>query len=118
MIFCIFFMSSCSVAMAAKKDGTTIQNVQKCHNRMNFLALGGKVISTETLDNGNLVEIYTFKTENSSISRAIMHGLLDISTFGIWEFAGIPIEKSAKGEKFSVKVVDDDHENIKSVILN
>lgn len=111
-------LSSCSVAMAAKKDGSSIQKIQKCHNRMNFLALGGSVISSETLENGDLVETYTFKTEKGSISRAVMHGLLDISTCCIWEVIGTPIEGSYSNDFFSVKVIYDKDENIKSIMLN
>lgn len=114
----ICVLSSCSVAMAAKKEGTTISNVQQCRTRGQFIAQGGKVISRERLSNGDFVEVYQFKKERGSTARAFMHGVLDVSTCGLWEVIGTPIEGCDKDEFFAVKVVYDSNENVKNILLN
>jgi hypothetical protein len=87
-----FLFIGCSVYMAADKTGTDVASVQKCNTRIQFMNLGAKVISSERLPDGNLVEIYQVKAEKSSAVRAIMHGLLDLSTGFGWEFIGTPLE--------------------------
>ena len=111
-------LSSCSVVMAAKKEGTNISKIQQCKNRNQFIAHGGKIVSSERLPNGDLVEVYQFKKERGSTARALMHGVLDISTFGLWEVIGTPIEGFDTLEFFCIKVIYDCNDNVKDVLLN
>ncbi len=112
-------LSSCSVVMAAQKEGTNVSNVQQCKNRNQFIALGGKIISSDRMPNGDLVESYKFKKERGSAARALMHGLLDVSTLGLWEVIGTPIEVCCdKVEFFCIKAIYDSDNNVKSVVLN
>lgn len=117
LIVALCVLSSCSVVMAAKKEGTSIEKVQGCRTRGQFLSLGAKVISSERLA-GDLVEVYQFQKEKGSAARAFMHGLLDVSTFGLWEVVGTPIESCVDDNGcFSLKVFYDNNENIKKVEL-
>ena len=106
----LFFLSlilctGCAVYMAANKKGTDVASVQKCSTRVQFLNLGAKILSSERLPDGSLVEIYQVQAEKGSAVRAIMHGLLDLSTGFIWEFAGTPIEATMNKDEFiTVKV--------------
>lgn len=109
--------SSCSVAMAAKKEGTSLNQVQQCKTRTQFLGCGGKVVSSERTPNGNIVEVYQFKKERGSAARALMHGVLDVSTCGLWEAIGTPIEACDSTEYFSTKVTYDRNENVVDVSL-
>jgi len=118
MLISVSVLSSCSVVMAAKKEGTNVSKVQQCRTRGQFIALGGSVISSERQQNGDLIETYQFKKERGSSARAFMHGLLDVSTLGLWEVVGTPIEGSESLECFSVKVIYDREENIKNILLN
>ena len=118
IIVSMLSLSSCSVAMAAKKEGTSVSKIQKCSTRTQFISLGGDVISSHSLESGDIVEIYRFKKEKGSTARAVMHGLLDVSTFCLWEVIGTPIEASNSNEFFSIKVTYDKDENIKNVSLN
>ena len=111
--------SSCSVAMAARKEGTNISNVQRCRTRSDFVGQGGRIVSRERLSNGDVVEIYQYKQERGSVARAFMHGVLDISTCGLWEVLGTPIEASSNDTGyFSLKVTYDMDDNIKSVEMH
>lgn len=102
-------LPSCSVAMAARKSGTSVNDVQLANTRGQILSLGAKVISTEKDDKGNIVETYLVQKEKGSIARAFMHGILDISTCGVWEVVGTPIEGTMyKPEYFTVKISYDE----------
>lgn len=109
-------LSSCSVAMAAKKEGTSISQVQNARSRGSFIAAGACVISSERLPTGELVEVYQYKKEKGSVARAFMHGCLDLATCGAWEVIGTPIEGYAgKADYFSVRVFYDHNEIAKRV---
>jgi hypothetical protein len=98
-------LSSCSVYKAACKDGADIQEVQSSHTRNEFLNLGARVVSSERLPTGELVETYQIPKARGSAARSVMHGLLDLSTCFIWEVAGTPIEYSLDKQEFiTVKV--------------
>lgn len=112
------FLTSCSVVMAAKKEGTSIENVQTSRSRGQILAQGATVISSERLPTGELVEVYQFKKEQGSAARALMHGVLDISTFGLWEVIGTPVEVCLNDEKFyAIKVFYDPQEQVNKMEL-
>ena len=101
----ILLLTGCSVYMAGNKSGTNAASVQKCNTRIQFINLGAQILSSERLENGNLVEIYQIKAEKGSAVRAVMHGLLDLSTGFMWELAGTPIEACLNKDQFiTVKV--------------
>ncbi|HYA76272.1 MAG TPA: hypothetical protein VED83_05120 [Burkholderiaceae bacterium] len=54
-----------------------------------------------------------------STGRAVMHGLLDVATLGIWEVAGTPIESSYDKEKYyAIRVTyETGTENFKQIAL-
>jgi hypothetical protein len=102
--------------MAARKEGTDISAVQGCRSRNEFVSKGGRIMSRERLPNGDLVEFYQFKKERGSAARAFMHGVLDVSTCGLWEVVGTPIEATCNDTGyFSLRVTYDMDENIKTV---
>lgn len=111
-------LSSCSVVMAANKSGTSMEKVQSCRSRGQFLNAGAQIVSSERLSSGELVEVYQYKKERGSAARALMHGVLDVSTFGIWEVVGTPIEACVDDKGFfSIRVYYDCNEMATSVEL-
>lgn len=84
--------TACSAYMAAPREGVNVEDVQQCRSRQQFVNLGSKIVSSQRSPDGNLVEIYQVSKANGSALRAIMHGLLDISTGFAWELIGTPIE--------------------------
>ena len=108
---CLF--SSCSVIMAAKKEGTSIEKVQASRSRGQILAHGATIISSDRSPTGELVEVYQFKKENGSAARAFMHGVLDVSTLGVWEVIGTPVEVCMTDNTFyAIKVFYDAQDNV------
>lgn len=117
-ILALSVLSSCSVVMAARKEGTSIEKVQGCRTRGQFLSLGAYVVSSERLPSGEIVEVYHFQKERGSAARAFMHGLLDVGTMGLWEVVGTPLEASVdENGCFSLKVYYDCEERIKKIEL-
>ena len=120
LLLCVFCLSSagCSVYMASKKEGTSIEQVNQAKTRGAIRAQQGvEVISTDKNEDGELIEVYKIKEPKGSTSRAVMHGLLDVATLGIWEIAGTPIEGSQEDKFYSVKIYYDKDENVKKTEL-
>lgn len=98
----VIALSGCSVYMASKRDGVDVSEVQKCNTRTQFLALGAKILNSERCEDGSLVEVYQIPKDKGSAARAVMHGLLDISTFFYWELIGTPMEAVMMKKEFIV----------------
>jgi hypothetical protein len=105
--------------MAAKKEGTSMEQVNQCKTRSSIKSQQGvEVLSTEKSEDGEIIEYYKVQEATGSSARAAMHGILDIATLGIWEVAGTPIEGSMGEKKFySIKVYYDKDENVKKLEL-
>lgn len=113
LIGILSILTSCSVVMAAKREGTNIENIQCSRCRGQILAQGPRVISSERLSSGELVEVYQFKKEKGSAARAFMHGVLDVSTCGIWEVVGTPMEACMHDDRYyAMRVYYDCQENV------
>lgn len=111
-------VSSCSVIMAANKKGTNVENLQTARSRAQIISQGATVISSERLPSGELVEVYQFQKEQGSAARAFMHGVLDVSTLGLWEVIGTPVEVCMSDDKsFVIKVYYDENEYVKKIEL-
>ncbi len=117
-ILAISTLTSCSVVMAAKKDGTSIEKVQGARTRAQILATGPMVISSEYNECNELVEVYQFQKPRGSAARAFMHGVLDVSTCGLWEVLGTPIEACQNEKEFYViRITYDQSDTVKLVEL-
>jgi hypothetical protein len=105
-LFLVPLFASCSVMIASHREGVGLDQVQAARTREQFLDLaGGDPISSETALTGERIETYQILQEKGSTARALMHGLLDLSTAFLWEFAGTPIESALSQKKyFLVKV--------------
>lgn len=111
-------LTSCSVVMASNKSGVDIDSIQSAFTRTQLIALGAEPAISEKNEDGHLVETYKIQQERGSVARAFMHGLLDIATGFLWEFAGTPIESSLDQKKYySVKVTFDENEQVKKMEL-
>lgn len=111
-------LSSCSVAMAARKSGASVTEVQRVRTKGDLVGLGAELVSSERSESGEVVEVYKVEKERGSALRSFMHALLDVNTLGLWEVAGTPIESSlGKKKYFSVKVTLEDSNVIKKMEL-
>jgi hypothetical protein len=114
----LLILSSCSVIMAAKKEGMSLSKVQTLHTRSQLIASGATLVDSEWSADGQLVEVYRIQNERGSAARAFMHGLLDVSTLGLWEVVGTPIEVCVdKRQYYCIRVTFDQQECIRKVEL-
>lgn len=105
--------------MAGKKEGAKIEDVSACKTKACLVSKGAEPIDTAKTPDGRLIETYKVLKAKGSTARAVMHGVLDVATLGLWEIAGTPIE-SSKGKKdyFALKVTyKRDNETIDKVEL-
>jgi len=113
------FVVSCTGSaskMAAKHEGVTPRQIGRCETRLCFLALGPEILDTKTNDDGSLTEIYRVRRKKGSSLRSFTHGILSISTLGIWNVVGTPIEGYLSSDNFIVfRVFYDLQEKAKNV---
>lgn len=83
-------LTSCSVYMAADKKGTDMETLAACQTKTCLVANGAEPLDVKGLPPDT--EAYKVLKPTGSAGRAVMHGLLDIATLGLWEAAGTPIE--------------------------
>lgn len=116
-LFCLFTLTSCSVMMAAKKEGMSVTQVQTLRTRSQLISSGACLIKSERLISGELCETYQIQNKRGSAARAFMHGVLDVSTCGLWEVIGTPIEATKTKEYYCIRVTYDENEYIRRVEL-
>jgi hypothetical protein len=99
----ILILGGCSVYMAASHEGVSSKDLMKCKTRECLVALGCEATGASE---GAAVrsETFVFKTKRASATRAVMHGLLDVATLGLWEVAGTPIEATGRRRTAAIKV--------------
>jgi len=119
ILLSLLLITSCSVFMAAKKEGVSIDELSQCKTRTCLITKGAIPIDSKKNEDGILIEeTYKVQKPKGSTARAAMHGLLDVATLGIWEVAGTPIEGcKGKTRYYSIKVYYDKEENIKKIEL-
>ena len=104
LLSCIW-LTACSVVMAAKSGGIDPKEVSKCQTRACLIAAGATPVDSEKNKYGKRTsESFQANMPTGSAARAAMHGILDVSTLGLWEVAGTPIE-GVKGKKTKYVIV-------------
>lgn len=115
-------IAACSVVMAAKDDGgVEPKSLSKCKDRNCLISNRATPISHKSSKKNVMTsEVFRANMPTGSAARAAMHGLLDVSTVGLWEVVGTPIE-AVKNKKKSY-VVDvayaNDGQTIKRMSFN
>jgi hypothetical protein len=68
--------------------------------------------------NGGTVDVFAFKqgySKGVKAGRALVHGVADVATFGLWEVVGIPAESIADGTDVKVAITYDEQSAVRSV---
>lgn len=110
--------SACSVYMAARQPAKKDLSVlEEGTPRSQVIAeLGAPALSEEK--DGNKVDIFTFKQgygKGTKATRAVLHGLLDIGTFCLWELIATPVEMVADGTDMKLEITYDENDRVKWV---
>ena len=111
------YLSGCSVYMSAKKEGTDFEDLAHCKSKTCLLAGGVERMNIDSVAPDT--EVYKVLKAHGSIARAVMHGVLDVATLGVWEVAGTPMEGAFDKNKYYAIRVTYEHgtENIKEIAL-
>lgn len=108
LICLIVLVNGCSVKKAYeqpnKKDMSLLNPGTP---RIKILSEFGQPLESKKNEKGKLVDLFAFVqgySKEVKTARAVSHSLLDIGTFGLWEFIGTPIETYSNGSKVLVEV--------------
>lgn len=109
----------CSVYMAANQPGQKdLSLLSKGQPRSKLLAEFGTPIHTEMKD-GQRKDIFTFTQGYHGgvrAGRAILHGVADVATLGLWEVVGTPTEGYMNGTQLSAEVTYDAQDVVANVV--
>ena len=103
----VIFTTGCAVVMSSKKSGVSIEKLSESRTRASILAHDGvETVNTHKDEDGNIIyEDYIVQKPTGSTARAVMHGVLDVGTFGLWEVVGTPMEGHlGKKDKVPIRV--------------
>jgi len=101
--------------MAADCKGTSVKTIQRSIDRNDLIDCGATLVASEQRID-HKIDTFRISKANGSFGRALVHGLLDITTSFLWELAATPIELSYAQDKFyTVKVVFDLDDKIQSI---
>lgn len=114
LFMCLVVLPGCAIVKAAKgkKDANLSVLKEGTPRAIVVAGLGAPLYSDKSTD------IYeACKGDESSLGRAIGHGVLDLLTFGLWEVIGTPIEMASDADKecFRLHVIYDENNNLKEV---
>ncbi len=106
-IWMFIIFSACSVSRALNQPEKKNMSVLTIgtHRDVVLAELGQPVASGST-ENGSY-DIFSFVQgydKGNKVSRAFIHGVLDVASFGLWEIAANPIEGIASGKKTRIKI--------------
>ncbi len=103
----LFLCSGCSVFMAANQpDKKDLSVLTTGTPRARLLEEFGQPISSR-LQGEKRIDLFSFVQgyrKEVRAARAFGHGVGDIATVGLWEFAGTPTETVLDGKKLSFEV--------------
>lgn len=107
LLFLAAACSGCSISRAIRQpDKKDLTVLMPGNTRSEVIAEIGAPSYQENLE-GTQRDVFSFRqgyTKPVKIGRAVGHGVALFSTFGLWEFAGYPIELALDGEDVRVQV--------------
>ncbi|MEN9654660.1 MAG: hypothetical protein RL235_772 [Chlamydiota bacterium] len=104
--------------MASRHDGVDANLLTTSRTRVEFMEIAGHPLTSQTNEQGEVIETYRILKEKGSMLRAFMHGALDLATGFLWEFVGTPIEGSLSRDTYMmVKVTFDTDETVQRIEL-
>lgn len=115
LLFLLPILTSCSVMMAADCKGANVKTIGKAMTRDDLINCGAVLVASDPKEEGK-IDTFRITQERGSISRALLHGLLDITTGFVWELAATPIEMGyAQDQFYTVRVTFDREDRIQSI---
>ena len=119
LVVCCISFSGCAVVMAVRQpDRKDLASVQVGALRNNVIAdLGAPAVSNIDAK-GNKEDVFQFRQGYGTgvkATRALIHGVADVLTLGLWEVVGTPTEAIFSGKAMAIKVAYDKDDKVKDV---
>lgn len=114
----ILGLTGCSIYMAGTKEGVSVQEISESGTRSDVIYKDDlEIVKTKRGENGNVIhEDYFALKPKGSIARAVLHGLFDFTTLGLWEIVGTPIEQHLGKEVYiPIRIYYDENENVNRI---
>lgn len=118
MTLLILDLTGCSIYMAGRKKGISVEEISKSKSRDDVIYKDDvEIIKTARDENGNVIhEDYFVLKPKGSYARASLHGLFDFATLGLWEIIGTPIEQHLGKEVYiPVRIYYNKNENVNKI---
>lgn len=122
VLFCAVLLASCTgeaSEMAANQPRSHDFSVlDEGTLRHRVIAEFGEPVLSE-VENGRKIDIFRFidgYSNPSRTGRSFVHGALNLTTFGIWDLFGRPIESAFDGEEVKLKIEYDENDRVAEVI--
>lgn len=123
MLCCGFtaLLNGCAVYMASNQaTAKNLDLLKEGTPRTVLIAEYGVPLETKPVAGQGKCEVFKFTQGYSSgakATRAVMHGIADVFTLGLWEIVGTPTEAVFSGDFMVYEVCYDSSERVKSVVL-
>lgn len=113
--------SGCAVVMAAKQpDYKNVELFKPGTTRGQLLGEFGQPVSTETRKDGTKCDTFSFTqgySGGAKAGRAVLHGVADVLTLGLWEIIGTPTEAVLNGNTVGYQACYGADERVTEVTL-
>ncbi|WP_207760964.1 hypothetical protein [Holospora curviuscula] len=85
---------------AASDPGISVEDLRNLREKDQLLAQGLELIQVRYLPSGQREEFFKGRAKKGDFGagRAVVHGVLDVATLGLWELAATPIEGAIANE--------------------
>ena len=89
-----FFVLGVPWKKAASDPGISVEDLRNLREKDQLLAQGLELIQVRYLPSGQREEFFKGRAKKGDFGagRAVVHGVLDVATLGLWELAATPIE--------------------------
>lgn len=118
---CAVTSSGCAVVMAAKQpDYKNVELFKPGTTRGQLLGEFGQPVSTETRKDGTKCDTFSFTqgySGGAKAGRAVLHGVADVLTLGLWEIIGTPTEAVLNGNTVGYQACYGADERVTEVTL-
>lgn len=119
-LFLVSILSGCSVYMASQQpDKKNVDLFKVGTPRVQIIGEFGLPTVSDKAKNGKICEIFSFTqgyAKGSKAGRAVVHGVADVLTLGLWEVVGRPTETAFSGDQVAYQVCYDENNIVQEVI--
>ena len=109
-------VSGCSVGMALSgQEDPDLSAIRVGASRGEVEMQLGEPIKSTRMRGGGSIDVYEYEIGNEpDAGRAVLHGIADVLTLGLWEIVGTPIE-GVTGEIFQATIIYNRREQVAKI---